>query len=746
MSVASPAAEAAEPQQEPLPLRMRPDLVVRTEVYEGRTCYIIKDPIGLRYFRFDREEHRLLSLLNGQRTPDQIVERMNADFRPQQFQLADVTQFAQQLLQLGLVVTTVPGVGDALYEAREKRKRQRLISTFTNFLYIKLPGFDPERLLSWMYPRVAFLFSTTGVALTVLLWLAAALLVTLNYDQFRSRPELLQFHTFFNVHNVIWLWVAVGISKILHEFGHGLTCKHFKGECHDMGVLFLVFTPCLYCNVSDSWMTGSRWARIWISAAGMYVEITLASIAVFAWWLTEPGIIHNIAFAMMAVCSFNTLLVNGNPLLRYDGYYVMTDLLHVPNLMQKSSELVRHLIFRHALGIDIPAPAFLPERRRWLFVTYAVLAWLYRLVLVVVISWFLYRFLEPYKLGVISKILGAAGLGLTVVMPLWKTVSFVAHQDNVGEIVTGPKFIRTIVILTIAVAAFGWLPIPHRVESVASVEYRDAVPVYATVAGYLKEIRVVPGQRVKKGDVIAVFDNEPLEEEIAELEHRLRLVDIRIQTAIALEREHDRQALEVSARQTREMLETRKQQLAELTVTAPRRGIVIPAAARPANAGVKTSEISATHPLKPENLDRYLNRNTLLCEIGPSRDFDAVLLIDQSEMEFVDHDQQVWLKLDVAPDVTLTGTTESVGIDRATSVPTPLSNRVGGELATISDDGISDTPVSPHYQVRVRIDDSDQVDVGNVLRHGNRGKARVNCGTWTCWQWLARTFNQIFQI
>ena len=745
MSVASPVAEATDPQQEPLPLRMRPDLVIRTEAYEGRTCYIVKDPIGLRYFRFDREEHRLLSLLDGKRTPEQIVERMNEEFRPQRFENEDVTHFARQLMQLGLVVTTVPGVGDALYETREKRKRQRLFSLFTNFLYIKLPGFDPERLLSWLYPRVSWLYSTTGVTLTVMLWLAAGLLVAMNYDQFRSRPEMLQFHTFFNVYNIVWLWVAVGVSKILHEFGHGLTCKHFKGECHDMGMLFLVFTPCLYCNVTDSWMTGSRWARIWISAAGMYVEVTLASIAVFAWWMTGPGIIHNIAFAMMAVCSLNTVLVNGNPLLRYDGYYVMTDLLHVPNLMQKSTELVRHLIFRHALGIDVPEPPFLPERRRWLFVTYAVLAYLYRLMLVVVISWFLYRFLEPYKLGVISKILGTVGVFMTVALPLWKTASFVAHQDNVRDIVTGPKFVRTLVILGIVVAAFGWLPIPHRVESAASVEYRGAVPVYATVAGYLKEIRVEPGQHVKAGDVLAILSNEQLEDEIADLEHRLRLMEIRIQTAIALEKEQDRHALEVNLTQTRELLETRRQQLAELTVTAPHAGIVIPATARTANPGVGTSELSATHPLKPENLDRFLQRNTVLCEIGPSDDFDAILLVDQSEMEFVEDDQRVWLKLDAAPDVTLTGSTESVGVDRVTNVPTPLSNRVGGEVATVSADGVTETPVSPHYHVRVRIDESDAIGLDRVLRHGNRGKARVDCGSWTCWQWLSRTVHQLFQ-
>ena len=127
------------------------------------------------------------------------------------------------------------------------------------------------------------------------------------------------------------------MTKVLHEFGHGLSCKHFGGECHEMGVMILVLTPCLYCNVSDSWMLPNKWHRAAIGAAGMYVEVVLASICTFIWWFTEPGLFNYLCLNVMFICSVSTVMFNANPLLRYDGYYILADILEIPNLRQKAT-------------------------------------------------------------------------------------------------------------------------------------------------------------------------------------------------------------------------------------------------------------------------------------------------------------------------------------------------------------------------------------------------------------------------
>ena len=149
--------------------------------------------------------------------------------------------------------------------------------------------------------------------------------------------------------------------KIIHEFGHGLTAKHFGGEVHEMGILFLVLTPALYCDVTDSWLLPNKWKRIWISAAGIYVECFLASIATFVWWYSTPGLLNSLAMATMFICSVNTIMFNANPLLRYDGYYVMADWLEIPNLRIKSTQFFAYLIQEKVLGLEIPVQSYLPQ-------------------------------------------------------------------------------------------------------------------------------------------------------------------------------------------------------------------------------------------------------------------------------------------------------------------------------------------------------------------------------------------------
>ena len=152
----------------------------------------------------------------------------------------------------------------------------------------------------------------------------------------------------------------MAIVKVLHEFGHGLSCKKFGGECHEIGFMLLVFTPCLYCNVSDSWMLPNKWKRVWIGAAGIYVEMILASIAAFVWYFTEQGTtINDLCLNMMFLNVVSTVLVNGNPLLRFDGYYILMDALEIPNLRQKSTEVLKRWVPKDVLGVGTSRRSFL---------------------------------------------------------------------------------------------------------------------------------------------------------------------------------------------------------------------------------------------------------------------------------------------------------------------------------------------------------------------------------------------------
>src|SRR6188768_2514723 len=270
-----------------LPIRCRPDLKARKQRYQGRLYWVVKDPVGLQYYRFEEEEYAILQMLDGQKSLDEIAQQFERDFPPQTIRTEELQQFIGMLHRSGLVITDAAGQGQQLVKRRRERIYQERMATLANILSLRFKGVDPERFFNFIYPYIRWFFSVPAMICCLALALSALTLVLVNFDLFQSR--LPSFHSFFQAQNWLWLGLTLAITKILHEFGHGLSCKHFGGECHEIGIMMLVMTPCLYCNVSDSWMLPNRWHRAAIGAAGMYVELVLASFCTFVWWFTEPG-------------------------------------------------------------------------------------------------------------------------------------------------------------------------------------------------------------------------------------------------------------------------------------------------------------------------------------------------------------------------------------------------------------------------------------------------------------------------
>src|SRR5437588_5689376 len=204
-------------------LRVRGDLAVTPQKYEGRTYYVVKDPVSLRYYRFKEQEYFLLNLMDGEHTNDQAQKEFEKRFRPDRLTLEDLEHFSQQLLTAGLVQNESPQAGKQLFDRRKKRRRMELLQTFTNILYIKIPVFDPEKLLTRMLPYLRWMFTITFLLLSVGVMLAAVLLVLTHFETFLDR--LPSYQEFFSFKTIIYLWGALGVVKVIHEFGHGLSCK-----------------------------------------------------------------------------------------------------------------------------------------------------------------------------------------------------------------------------------------------------------------------------------------------------------------------------------------------------------------------------------------------------------------------------------------------------------------------------------------------------------------------------------------
>src|SRR5262245_7071848 len=356
MTMETAAAVSDLERRKKVRVRLRKDLSVTPQKYEGRTYFIVKDPVSLRYYRFKEQERFLLDLMDGKSTLDDAQKAFEQRFRPERLTLEDLEAFASQLLQAGLAQNETPNAGKQLFERFKKQRKNKISQAFLNILYIKIPIFDPDRILNKMVRPLRFIYTTWFLVLSIAIMLAAIGLVATHWNMFLAK--LPSYHEFFTFETIIYMWVALGAVKVIHEFGHGLSCKTFGGEVHEMGFLLLVFSPCLYANVSDSWTLPSKWKRIIIGAAGIYVELIIASFATFLWWTTDPGTFFNkLCMGLMVVCSVSTVIFNANPLMKFDGYYILADWMEIPNLRDRANKFLQNLAMQYCLGMEVqPEP------------------------------------------------------------------------------------------------------------------------------------------------------------------------------------------------------------------------------------------------------------------------------------------------------------------------------------------------------------------------------------------------------
>ncbi|MBS0203647.1 MAG: biotin/lipoyl-binding protein [Planctomycetes bacterium] len=723
----------------------RPDLIVRRHVCADDTYFVVKDPINGQMYRFAQGHYTLLTSFDGKRTVAEIIrESVRRDTRNPE-QLSELESFVGQLIRAALIIPAGTGNADRVLQ-RAAAHRARQWKSRWNILYVKLPAFDPDRLLTRLQPVLRAVFEPTGVLAFGLLVLLAIGMVVLSFRSVSAQSELLHFRAFFNVANLFWLWLALGLTKILHEFGHALSCKHFGGECHEMGIVLMMFTPCLYCDVSDVSTFQNKWHRIFVSTAGIYVELAIASIAALVWCGTVGGIAHNIAFALMAFCSVNTLLVNANPLMRFDGYYILSDLLEIPNLRQKAQKYFQQFVIdRLGLGAAAPPPA-VPHGR--IFIAYAVASTFYRWIFSGLILWGLHQLLQPYGLGSISLVLALCAAILLIVFPILSMAGVVWRAARTTKQFRGYRFLTTALILGMLGAGILLMPIPRTIHAAFTLEPCSMQAVFAPIDGRLISIHVSDGQFVRSGDCLATLENTELEMQVLQLEHEVRRLEIDAERLRALGRQSDCQWIVDLAGGTRAHLKTRRQQLDRMVLRAECDGVVV-LRPQPGDLPVGVSlEQAMTQwrdsPLLPENQGCFVNGGTIVCELHADSSHQAVLVVDQTNLEFLEVGQACSIQLDAFPTITLSGEVTDVARREAAEAPQQLARDGGGALVSVRESSGIDRPLTSYYRVQVRLQDG----VGTNRRHfhdllipGFRGRAVIHTGSWTCWQQMLRLFH-----
>lgn len=731
-----------------LGVRKRPDLSARKQVYQGRTYWVVKEPIGLNYFRFQEEEYAILNMLDSASSLDEIKEQFEREFPPQKITVEELGQFVGSLHRSGLVVADVPGQGRQLLKRREERRWKEFLGSLSNVLAIRFKGIDPERLLTRMLPYFRWLFHPVAVACCVTLALSALLLVLAQFQTFQSK--LPDFHDFFHYKNWIWMFVVLGVTKVIHEFGHGLSCKYFGGECHEMGVMLLVLTPCLYCNVSDSWMLPSKWRRAAIGAAGMYIEVVIASIATFIWWFSEPGLLNQMCLSVMFVSSVSTIMFNANPLLRYDGYYILSDIAEIPNLRQKATSILSRKLSWLCLGIEQPDDPFLPQRNQAFFAIYSIAAAMYRWVVLFSILWFLNKVFEPYGVQVLGQMIALVSIASLIGQPLYKLYQFLSAPGRLRK-VKAVRLYATLAVVGAVIAGAFLIPLPYRVHAPFYVRPDGAAPVWVDQPGVLAEVFVQPGDVVQQGDQLAVLVNHAMDVEIAEHEAKVETLRRKLTSAESMATLPFAEAtqasmtireLEVELASTRESLAMKMKDRDELTLRAPRDGVVFPPEYRPDREQPQRLPRWYGSPLEPRNLGAFLESDDKFCVIGDPTKMEAAVAVDQSEIDFVDQGQKVALQFNHLPMTAYGNLAIKVKLDSAvTEVHPNLSDKAGGGLLSEMDEDGVERPLYPTYEVRVPIEAPD-----GLITPGIRGDAKIYAEPQTLAYRIYRFFSKTFNF
>ena len=728
----------------PVGLRYRGDLVTNRQVYQGQAWYVVKDPIGLSYYRFRPEEYALLEMLDGEASLEDLKDNFEARFPPRRITVDEVSRFVSTLHRSGLVIGDRAGQGPQLNE----RRRQRVWSEWKNWLRsimcLRFRGIDPDWILNKINPWFGWLYSPPALMIAVAYIFTALMLVLVNFETFRSK--LPEFHQFFASGNWFYLAAALGITKVIHEFGHGLSCKYYGGECHEMGFMLLVFTPCLYCDVSDSWMLPSKWKRMMIGAGGMYIELILASTATFLWWNSHEGLFNQMCLNVMFVSSVSTLLFNANPLMRFDGYYILSDMLEIPNLRTKSSTSLSRLAKKWCLGVKLQDDPFLPKRHQGLFALYSIASTIYMWVLMISIFMFVWNAMKPYRMEAIGRMLALFGIYGLIVRPITGIYKFLKVPGRRDEVKSLNMTVTGVVVALIA-AAICFIPLPQRVWCPAELRPRGEETVYVTVDGRLEDIFVEANDRVAKGDELATFSNIDLELQIAELEgqesgYRSRLASLERERFTDSAAGMEIRTVEESLKSVEEQLAKKRKYQRELVLKAPRSGLVLPSETvdeKPDPSGRLPGWSGSA--LAKKNIGATFAEGTVLCMVGDPDHFEAVMIVDQSEVEFVQSEQRVDLKLDAFPFETFRGAVNEIAETHIEVGSERLSVKAGGSVPTTTDEMGREVPISTSYEVLMQVD-----DVENVLTPGMRGTARIEVGNRTVGQWLLRLFWQTFNF
>ena len=678
-------------------------------VYRGSVWYVLRDEASGRAHRFTPIAHDFIARMNGRRTVAEIWSLTENSPDEEALTQDEVLELLSKLHGADLLVADIAPDCQELLQRHRSRNRSKWKSKLWSPLSIRIPLIDPDRFLERTLHTVSPFFSKAGAIVWLVVVSTAVVLAASHWSELTENLS----DRILTPGNFLLLWLSYPIVKLFHELGHGYAAKRWGGEVHEMGLMFLVLVPLPYVDASSASAFPDRRKRALVGAAGVVVEMWLASLALFVWLNVEPGLLRTLAFDIMFIGGVSTLLFNGNPLLRFDGYYVLADLIEIPNLAQRSQQylgyLVQHYGFRRA---GIPSPAATSGERVWLFV-YAIAAFVYRMFIMFVIILFI-----AGKFFLVGVILAFWAATTQLLVPIIRQTVFLfsspALRQQRGRVLT-----VTATTLTVLFALIFLAPVPlwTRTEGVVWAPEQSEVRMGAdaVVVRFLAE----PGSIVQPGDDLLLTDDPSLVTQVAVLEAELKEFNARYTLL--------RATSQVEASIMKDDVEAVEASLAAARVRLD--GLTV----RSSSAGVFILE-------RPQDLEgRYLDQGALVGYVADPEGATIRVAVRQADMGLVrtqTHEVAVRLsdRIDRVMDATIV---REVPAASGRLPSAALGTRGGGSFAIDPTDSAGVTILQDVFHLELQLEEP-------IDRLGGRAYVRFDHGQEPLAQQWYRTLRQLF--
>lgn len=646
--------------------RLRPSAQVSRQHYRGELWYVVRDPAANQYHRLSDAAYKFVGLLDGSRTVGEAWELVGgqlADDAPTQ---PEVIQILSQLYAANLIETNIPPDATVLLRRHKKQQLQKGKQRLMNLLFPRIPLWDPDNFLkTWRILNHA-VFSLPGAIIWLIVVGLAIAAVVPHWQQLMDQSKKTLFFQL-SIENALLMYLAFAVIKFIHELGHAFSCRRFGGEVHEMGIMFLVLFPAPYVDASSAWSFPNKWQRILVGGGGMVFELFVAAICAFVWvWTKDSGSwLNTFMYNIMLVASVSTVVFNINPLLRYDGYYMLSDWLEIPNLQFRSREYSLSLIKRFIFRVKWSQPLPTPSARPWMVAFFAT-SGPYRLFVGFMIM-ILVLYQLPREVQIIGIFMGIASLVMFIGVPIFQSVKYLftepeLHRKRLRAIAISLVFVAGVVGLT------GIWGLPVRVRAQGVVDAGTKSLIYPALAGgVVSEVRAGDGQMVSAGDIIVVARNEELEARVVGLRAQLEGARVQLRSAIADDpAEVGRLREQIAAIEKR--LETDEKSLADLTIRSPIAGRLIA-------PGLKNTIGTWLQPGRP--IGEVFDESTLMVYAAVNQNDHGRLTRDPTT-----HETEVRLLSDLFNPITIAASDTFVASRALSEVRNPaMTVTAGGEIA-----------------------------------------------------------------